>query len=705
MGKPPKTNQSIPAKIETHEARKSGLSLVWLIPIAALGISLFALWSNYAGQGPVITVSFEDASGITADETKLKYRNVDVGLVEDVSFSSDLTQVIAKIRIDPEVASFVDAQSVFWVEKPRVSARGVSGLQTVLGGVYIEGSWDDIPGEAETDFTGLEEAPSSRFGADGLRVVLRAEDGKQIAEGTPVLYKGVEVGKIETPRLSQSGDAVLFDAFIEAPYDQLITTATRFWDASGISFSFGTGGARVDIESLAALVGGGVSFDTLVSGGRKPRPGQVFEMFESEDAVRNDLFSGSKGRTIPYSIVFEDNVSGLQSGAAVEFRGIKIGEVTSLSAEFEDQGEEIADIKLIAKVGLNPKALGLPPAATEQITSVFLGSAVDAGLRARLVRASLLTGGLKVELIELDRPAPASITRDENGLGIIPSVPADLPDNTASAEGMFKRINDLPIEELISSTIGLLNSVNSLANDPDLKKTPSEVFGLISDARDVVSAEQVDVLTSSLNEILKNLKDSSTDLARLTSALGDEDTVAQLRGALTTSLDIVADLKGTSAGLPAIAAKVEELARNASRLPLDELVASTSRLIETVDGVAGSEAVKELPPALTAALDEIRGLTETIRSGNLVENASQTFASARVAADKVAVSLDQLPTLIAQFNKVARQAETTLSGFDEDSRFSASTRDVLREIKQAAESITSLARAIERRPNSLITGR
>jgi len=607
--------------------------------------------------------------------------------------------------VDPEVAPYVDSTSDFWVVQPKVTTRGVSGLQTILSGVYIEGSWDQEIGEAASDFIGLAQAPSAQFGADGLRIMLRTIDGKQISEGTPILYKGIEVGQIETPRLSPSGDAVLFDAFIEAPYDRLVTTATRFWDASGFSLSFGAGGAKVDIESIAALVGGGVSFDTLVSGGRVPRTRHQFELFESEDAVRNDLFAGSTGKTLPYAIVFEDNVSGLVAGAPVEFRGIKIGEVTSLSAEFVDGDEDIADIRLIAKVGLSPEALGLPPRATEQITTVFLRSAVDAGLRARLATASLLTGGLKVELLELDSPSPATLRVDESGTAFIPSVEAEIEDAQASAEGMFRRINALPIEELISSTIGLLNTINGIANDPALKDTPSEIVGLVRDARQVVSSEQVDEITAGVNSILKDLRQSAADLARVTSQLSDEALVVELRGAIEGAAEIVRDVKSATVGLPAIATQVEALAAKASDLPVDALLASTAKLVETVDEIAGSEAMQQVPPALTEALVEIRKLTKTIQSAGLVEKATATFASTQEAAAKVETALETLPNLISQMNRVAKQAETTLSGFDESSRFSSEARETLREIQSAAEAVSSLARAIERRPNSLITGR
>ncbi len=702
MSTPSKTTKPI---IEDAPERSARLSWVWIIPLLALLIALGAVWKNYTDRGPLITISFDDAGGIIAGETKLKYRKIDVGLVEDLTFSEDLTQVLAHVRLNTTVADYVDASSEFWVVSPKVTTRGVSGLETILGGVYIEGSWDEKIGPSADAFVGLTQAPSAPFGAEGLRIVLRSVDGKQISEGTPVLYKGIEVGRIESPRLSPSGDAVFFDAFIEAPYDQLVTTATRFWDASGFSLSFGAGGAKVDIESIAALVSGGVSFETLVSGGRIPTERHRFDLFESEDAVRNDLFAGSTGKTLPYAIIFEDNVSGLVAGAPVEFRGIKIGEVTSLSAEFVDGDEDIADIRLIAKVGLSPEALGLPPRATEDITTLFLTAAVDAGLRARLATASLLTGGLKVELLELDNAQPASMTQDVDGLSYLPSVEAEIEDAQASAEGMFRRINALPIEELISSTIGLLNSMNGIANDPALKDTPAEIVGLVRDARQIVSTEQVREITEGVNAILADLRQASADLAAVTSQLSDEALVAELRGAITGAAEIVRNVNDATVGLPAIATQIEALAANASELPLEALVASTSKLVETVDEIAGSEAMAEVPPALSAALVEIRKLTQNIQSAGLVENAAATFASTQEAAASVEVALQSLPALITQLNRAARQAEATLSEFGESSRFSSETRETLREIQEAADAVTSLARTIERRPSSLITGR
>ncbi len=691
--------------IEPVPTGRARLSYVWLVPIAALIISLAVAWQSYSGRGPVILVEFDEAAGIQAGETKLKYRELDVGTVETVSFSEDLSKVVAHVRLDKEIAPFVDSASQFWVVKPRVTTRGVSGLQTVLSGVYIEGSWDAEIGNPAQRFTGLDEAPASVFGAEGLRLVLRAKDGNQISTGTPILFKGVDVGRVENPRLAPGGDAVLFDAFIEAPHDQLITTATRFWDASGFSFSFGSGGARIDVESLASLVGGGVSFDTLVSGGRSPTQGRVYALFENEDAVRNDLFSGPAGNEIPYAITFAGTVNGLTSGAPVEFRGIKVGEVTNLSAEFVDDSESLSDIRLRVIVGINPTALGLEKNAREPETTAFLRDAVSTGLRARLTTASLLTGGLKVELIELENAAAATIVTEGSDYPVLPSVTANISDASASAEGVFKRINDLPVEELIASTIGLMNSLNSLANDPALKNTPTEALGLLSDARNVVSSPEIAAIPADVALLMGNLNTTATNLQTLVAELSDAQTIAALKQAITTANLAVADIKNSTTGLPAIASQLESLAARASDLPVDDLIASTTTLVARVDTLAQSDALNAIPPALTAALDEIRQLTAEIRSGDIVANASKTLASTEKAANDVAEAMKTLPDLLARLNRAAAQAQTTLGSFDEDSRMTQDARETLREIRQAADAVTSLARAIERRPNSLLTGR
>ena len=251
----------------------SKISFVWLVPVAALVISLGVAWQSYSDRGVLIEIALDDAAGVVAGKTELRFRDVSVGNVERVTFSEDLSQVLVQVRVEKEVASFIDADAQFWVVRPQVSVRGISGLGTVLSGVYIEGFWDEVIGKSSKNFSGLADAPLVRPGSLGLWVVLRARDGNQLASGAPILHKGIRVGFIESPRLTATGQAVITKGFIEAPYDAFVTSATRFWDTSGFSVSLGSGGVTLDVTSLASLVEGGVTFDTLVSGGTPVRVG------------------------------------------------------------------------------------------------------------------------------------------------------------------------------------------------------------------------------------------------------------------------------------------------------------------------------------------------------------------------------------------------------------------------------------------------
>lgn len=220
------------------------LSLVWLVPILALAISLGAAWQNYNARGTEITISFENASGVVAGGTLIKYRDVVVGEVEEVAFAAGLTDVLVHARIDKDVAPYLDDDAQFWVVRPDVSVRGITGLDTVLSGVYIEGNWDTEADVQQYEFTGLEQPVLTRAGQRGTVVVLRAPDGSAISAGAPVLHKGLQVGYLENPELDFETNQVVVSAFIESPYDRRITSSTRFWDTSGFSVSFGAGGCR-----------------------------------------------------------------------------------------------------------------------------------------------------------------------------------------------------------------------------------------------------------------------------------------------------------------------------------------------------------------------------------------------------------------------------------------------------------------------------
>lgn len=191
-------------EIDVKPARRTfwqRVSIVWLVPIVGLMVALGVAWQTWSNEGPLLTITFEEASGIKARETELKYRDVVVGQVEKVSFSKDLGHVEVDVRLEKDVAPFVDSDAVFWVVKPEVSARGVSGLETVLSGVFIEGVWDTAPSEFVAEHVALPAEPILKPGESGTVMTLRAESAATLIEGTAITHKGVEVGRVGKPEL------------------------------------------------------------------------------------------------------------------------------------------------------------------------------------------------------------------------------------------------------------------------------------------------------------------------------------------------------------------------------------------------------------------------------------------------------------------------------------------------------------------------
>lgn len=691
---------SEPADLDLRPARPGflqRLSVVWLVPVIALAVSLGVAWKNWSDRGTLIHIAFGNASGVTAGETQLKYRDVAVGVVERVGFSEDLAQVIVSVRVDKDVAPFLDDQATFWVVRPQVSVRGISGLDTVLSGVFIEGSWDSVITGTQTEFAGQDEPPLVRPGQDGIRVTFRMRDGNQLTAGAPILHKGIEVGQVETPRLSPQGDSVLVDAFIRAPYDQRVTTATRFWDTSGFSVGLGTNGVTLNVNSLASLIEGGISFDTLVSGGRPIEPGHQFDIFDDETTARQSVFEDPAAEELMLSILFDGSISGLTEGADVRYRGIKVGEVRDIGAVIVDRNGG-RDVRLLANVAIRTGRLGLAEGEAATAGMDLMEGYVANGMRARLANASLLSAALIIELVELPDAPPATIDLAAEPYPVLPSVPAELSDFSATAEGVFQRINALPVEELMDRAISLLESLDSLANDPALRQTPESALALLEETRAIVSSEDLVQLPADLRAAANDLRQMMTDLQ-------DGEAVANLLAAIEKADAALASIETASADLPEITAQLKALGEKANSLAVEELVSSTTKLVESADAFIGTEEARKLPPALTAALDEITVFLGQVREGGAIENANQAISAAEAAANAVAQAADSLPDLTARLNRLVDQTSGVVGSYGDRSRFNGELMSTLRDIQKSAEAITALARQISRNPNSLILGR
>ncbi|WP_424927880.1 intermembrane transport protein PqiB [Amaricoccus tamworthensis] len=790
-------------------------SLTWVIPLAALALSLSVGWRTYNERGPLITILFESASGIKPLETELRFRDMTVGTVETVEFTDDLSEVAVGVRLDKEVAEFVDDGAEFWLVSARVGPAGISGLETVLSGAYIEASWDHIKGPRQSAFTALEKPKLTAVDEVGTPITIRAPDGGSIAVGAPVLFKQIPVGRIESVELDESGD-VIISAFVDAPHDLRLTSYSRFWNASGFSIELGATGASFNVESLAALVQGGVSFDTLTSGGELIEPNHEFSLYQSEREARTSVVSEvEQDDPVRLTAVFDGSLAGLEAGAAVKFRGLRVGEVTGLNARVTET-EEGPSVVLETAFYILPSRIGfIDEEGSYEQTLDLLESAVSRGLRARLAGSGLLSQKLEIELIEATDAPEAEFDRTSEPWPTVPTVETETADIVTSAEGIMTRVSNLPVEEIMASVATLLNNVNTLIESDEIQSAPENIGLMIADLREITSGDdlqnapadvaailasvreivdqvaeqelagklavavenasaaisqfdqtmeqnlpglmsEIEGLTSRVADLpLEDLVASATDLVGSVDAVVRSDDVANLPievtaavsevrmileeirtgGALdnanatllsvrtlteeiaaariTESLDrIVVETENTLANIsvasndmPELVNSLTDLSRRASELPLDELVASTTALIETFDALVGSEEFAMLPSSLAGALTELRAVMADLREGGAVENLNTTLASADEAAAAITQAANDLPALVASFNQVARRADAALATLGPDSEINRETLILLREVRDAARSVNNLAVALERRPNSVLFGR
>ncbi|WP_417676659.1 intermembrane transport protein PqiB [Pseudodonghicola sp.] len=680
------------------------LSLVWLVPLAALAVTLFIAWQSWAERGTLIEIWFENAAGVTANDTQIRYRDVNIGVVEKVTFSDDLTSVIVNARIDRAVAAKLPHNAQFWVVRPEVSTSGISGLSTVLSGVYIQAAFEPVADGSDPIFMGLEQPPLIQPGMKGTRVTLSARDAGQLTAGAPIYFRGIEVGNIEAPRLLETGNGVEVNAFIAAPHDKLLTSATRFWLTSGFSVNFGPGGINLSVGSVAGILRGGLTFDTVYSGGQPIEAGHVFDLYASEDAARSSAFSKPLENPVELTVEFDQSVAGLGVDSEVIYKGLVIGKVSALGAFVEERNGE-RDVILRATLSIDPGRLGLDPNTSEADIMAFFADEVDNGLRARLMSKSIFSRSLSVELVELPDAAPAHLDTSTSAPPRIPSVPADIPDAGATVQGVMNRVDSLPIEELMQQAIATLSSIESLAGDEKLRAAPDAFVKLMDDARGLVGSADAQALPGELRSTVEELRGVAENL-RTAEAVGKLVTALDSAAeAATTVTDVANYFDQKIAGVPQLVDGLNQLTTKANSLDVETFVTAATAFLDSTRALIDQDSTRALPASLSAALDQAQAALAELRAGGAVENVNATLSSARDATAAVQQAVADLPDLAQRIDQLVSQAQDVLAGYGQNSRFSRETLDALRELRTTAQALTNLARSIERSPNSLLFGR
>ena len=260
---------------------------VWIVPIAAAGVLAWLTWSTLAERGPEITISFSAAQGLQPGQATIQHLNAVVGTVTSLHLTHDMKRVIVHARMVRQVTPYLTDSTIFYVVTPRLGVGGISGLSTIVSGSYIE-MYPGKDGRPRQRFVGLDNPPIVPPGSPGRYFTLRTPDLSSLTDGSPVTYRGIDVGVVAAYALAGDGHDVSVTLFIRAPHERLVHPGTHFWNAGGVAMNLGASGLQLRANSWQQLLAGGVAFETPAAAmATAPSlEGSVFQLYENEQAAR-----------------------------------------------------------------------------------------------------------------------------------------------------------------------------------------------------------------------------------------------------------------------------------------------------------------------------------------------------------------------------------------------------------------------------------
>jgi paraquat-inducible protein B len=464
--------------------------LVWVVPIAAAAIGISLLIRNWQNAGPRITISFLSGEGVQVGKTLVKYRDLAVGRVSAVELSADHQTVLVSADLSKDAASLLKADTQFWIVRPRIGVGSVSGLDTLLSGMYI-GLKTGTATRLEREFVGLENPPALSHGPRGRELQLHAARAGSLGIGAPVYFRQFQVGRVIDENLLPDGSTRV-TVFVEAPYDGFVKPETRFWNASGIDVRLGADGLNVQTESLAAVLAGGLAFDdgpSEVVPAAAGMPGE-FTLYKNE----TEAMAPPDGDPHFVRMRFAQALRGLEVGAPVEFVGVNIGSVVAVDLGYEHQDRSFP-VMVTAK--LYPRRMGQAYEAltaqgqtgSDETIAAFVGSLVNRGLRAQPRSASLLTGKLYIALDFL--PASPRVAFDSSIRPLeLPTVSGTFQELEASVGRIVKKVNDLPLEQIVADLDTDLKDLHETLNELHTRALPNAEDTLSALHRTLDSADR-----------------------------------------------------------------------------------------------------------------------------------------------------------------------------------------------------------------------
>ena len=490
---------------------------IWIVPFIALVIAGWLAYQYFSELGPEIRIVFPKNEGLQAGQSSIKYRNVPVGTVNRIELQEDGEGIVVVARMDKTVAAFLNESSKFWIVKPEVGLGGVSGLDTLISGTYINKHASKAE-ESKNKFVG--QAHAFRDDSQGEYFVLNTPEGNNaVKAGTPIYLKNIQVGQVEYVVLSLDNASVDVVVYIENDYTPYLRTDSNFWVRSTFDVSLNNGHVDLAVAPVTDLIQGAIEFSSQKKGLICTVPdGYTFKLYANKGEVENTRIGKSQAQIEAFNLYTQESIAKLHIGAPVRYQGFEVGKVREMQIHYDKishvmQSEVVVAINLSVFTDSNDTI-----AATGNEN---FSKAVEEGLRAQIIPSDPITGFLYVDLVFTEGDDNKSISY-KNTFQILPTVSYKSGNMMASMTKILDKINALPLDKLLASLDSMVVHSDSMLSNADtlVKHTDGLVKGidkplvaLVSDLKTTIlnlnkmtSKKSFERLPTEMNKSLKSLK-------------------------------------------------------------------------------------------------------------------------------------------------------------------------------------------------------
>lgn len=467
------TSSQNDAAVQPREAearvRPTRFSILWVIPLLAILISGWLAWQHFMNTGPRVVVSFDTAEGIVPGQTEVKLKAVDLGLVDDVTLSPDMSHVLVTVQMNSRSAPLMTTHGRFWVVRPRINGASVTGLDTLISGAYIAFDPGAPGGERTDQFVGLENPPGIRSDQPGSIYWLVTPQLDSLGPGAPVFYRDLTVGEVIGYTMPPGGTGpIVLQVFVRAPYDHYLRADSRFWNVSGIQVGLGSGGLHVRLQSLQALFSGGVAFGepTPLLGQPSPQAqsNTVFRLYASHTDADNAAYR----QRLRVATYVDSSVGGLTKGSQVTMFGLQVGVVTGVHMDLGTNGHGTPRVRV--DMVIEPGRVLEDGTDSVQKGYALLGEFVKRGLHASVQNASFLTGESMVAFSFTHNNAKPGHMGWENGVAVVPSEPGGMDGMMQSVSAIADKISEMPLSQIGTHLNDLLKHSDERVSSPEVTR-------------------------------------------------------------------------------------------------------------------------------------------------------------------------------------------------------------------------------------------